>query len=95
MKLNYIERMTRYNELKRDYDLQCIENGKKQEQILELRRTKRELEEKVEKLEEKLKASDLEYDKLIQSLAPNKFEEVANDRKHNTTKQAHSKRASR
>lgn len=95
MKLNYIERMKCYNDLKQDYDLQKIESARKQEQINELKRTNRELEEKVKILEEKLKSSDLEYDKLIQSLAPKKFEEVANDRKHNTTKQAHSKRASR
>lgn len=44
MTLNYIERMTRYNDLKRDYDLQCIENNKKQEQIIELKKRIKELE---------------------------------------------------
>ena len=52
MTLNYIERMTRYNDLKRDYDLQCLENNRKQEQILELRRENRELKERIKELEE-------------------------------------------
>ena len=54
MTLNYIERMTRYNKLKHDFDLQCLENSRKQEQIIELRRTNRELESQVAELKKEL-----------------------------------------
>lgn len=95
MKLNYIERMRCYNELKQDFDLQCIENSRKQDTILELRRKITELEEENKLLTEKLEASDREYDKLIQSLSKKEFEEVANDRKYTTTKQTHSRKTSK
>ena len=45
MKINYIERMRYYNELKQDFDLQKLECSRKQDKIIELQRKLRELEE--------------------------------------------------
>lgn len=90
--MNFIEMTSSYKELRQDFELQCQENARKQEQILELRRKNRELEEQINLLTEKLQASDREYDKLVQSLSKKELEEVTSD---NTRKQTHSKRASR
>ena len=40
--MNYIEEMKK---LRKDYECQCIENGRKQDQIIELKRKLREMEE--------------------------------------------------
>lgn len=50
--MNYIEEMKK---LRHDYECQCIENGKKQDQILELKRKLREREEETEKLKAEVK----------------------------------------
>lgn len=50
--MNFIEEMKK---LKKDYECQCIENGRKQDQILELKRKLREREEEVEKLKAEIK----------------------------------------
>ena len=65
--MNYIEEMKK---LRNNYDCQCIENGKKQDQIYELKRKIREMEEELNKLKEENKL----------------LKEVCNDRKHNTRK---------
>lgn len=83
MRLNYIERMRCYNELKQDFDLQCKENSRKQDTILELRRKITELESENRLLTEKLEASDKEYDKLIQILSPKKYEKLIKETKKN------------
>lgn len=90
--MKFVEMTQSYKELKHDYELQCLENSRKQEQILELRRQKRELEEQIQLLKEKLESSDKEYDKLLQSLSKKDFEEVAND---NTRKSKPSKSRNR
>lgn len=93
--MKFVEMTSTYKDLQNDFEYQCRENARKQEQILELRRINRELEQRITLLTEKLEASDKEYDKLVQSLSKKEFEEVADDRKHNTIKQTHGKRASR
>lgn len=50
--MNYIEEMKK---LRYDYECQCIENGKKQDQILELKRKLREREKEIEKLKAEIK----------------------------------------
>lgn len=95
MTLKIIEKTDSYKDLQNDYECQCEENGKKQDKINEQKKKIKELEKKIEELEQKLEASDKEYDRLLQSLSKKEFEEVADDRKHNTIKQTHGKRASR
>ena len=46
--MNYIEEMKK---LRHDYECQCVENGRKQDQILELKRKLREREETIKRLE--------------------------------------------
>lgn len=50
--MNFIEEMKK---LKYDYQCQCIENGKKQDTIIELKRKIREMEEAIKKLTEENK----------------------------------------
>lgn len=93
--MNFIEKTSTYKDLQNDFEYQCRENARKQERILAQKRVIEELEHRIDLLTEKLEASDKEYDKLVQSLSKKEFEEVADDRKHNTIKQTHGKRASR
>ena len=57
-------------QIEKDYKNQCIENGKKQDQIVELKHKIKELEEELGKVK----------------LENKFFREVLNDRKHNTRK---------
>lgn len=52
--MNFVEKTSTYKELKQDFDLQCLENNRKQERILELNRKVRELEAQIEELNKKI-----------------------------------------
>lgn len=56
MTLNFIERMKYYNELKEDFDKQVLENSRKQERIVNLKREKRELEEENKDLKKQIES---------------------------------------
>lgn len=69
MTLNYLERMKCYNELKEKYELQKIENGIKQEKLLEYKHQAESLKRENDALNEKIRI----------------MEELLNDREYNTT----------
>lgn len=69
-KATYLKRIKEYEELQYDYKCQCIENGKKQDQIIDLKHKIKDLEEELGKVK----------------LENKFFREVLNDRKHNTRK---------
>ena len=54
--MNFVEKTSTYKELRQDYELQCMENGRKQDRILELSRKVREQEERIKELETMLQA---------------------------------------
>ena len=65
--MNFVEMTSTYKELKQDFDLQCLENARKQEQIIELRRHIRDLEEQHKELLEKIDRL-VETNNLLQKL---------------------------
>ena len=52
--MNFVEKTSTYKELRQDYDLQCLENSRKQDRILELNRKIRELEAVIEEQTKKI-----------------------------------------
>ena len=52
--MNFVEKTSTYKELKQDFDLQCLENNRKQERIIELNRKVRELEAQIKELNKKI-----------------------------------------
>lgn len=84
--LKMVENTQSYKDLQNDYECQCEENGKKQDKINKQKKRIEELEKKVEELTLKLKASDKEYDRLLQSLSKDKFEEEVNDKDRKSKK---------
>lgn len=52
--MNFVEKTSTYKELRQDYDLQCLENSRKQDRIIELNRKVRELEEQIKDLEKEI-----------------------------------------
>ena len=54
--MNFVEKTSTYKELRQDYELQCMENGRKHDRILELSRKVREQEERIKELETMLQA---------------------------------------
>lgn len=78
--MNFVEKTSTYKELRQDYDLQCIENARKQEQILELRRQIRDLEEQHKELQEKIERL-VETNKLLKELSNGDKVKQSNSRK--------------
>lgn len=52
--MNFVEKTSTYRELRQDYDLQCLENSRKQDRIIELNRKVRKLEEQIKDLEKEI-----------------------------------------
>ena len=52
--MNFVEKTSTYKELRQDFDLQCLENSRKQERIVELNRKIRELEQTIEDQKKKI-----------------------------------------
>lgn len=81
--MNFVEKTSTYKDLRQDYELQCLENARKQEQIIELRRQLRELETQYKELQDKI-------DRLVES---NKLLKELNN--GNKTKQSNSRKTSK